>query len=327
MNAKWVQPDIRDAVVAFVARWSGLSGRRDNWFCRKLGIRQERLLEWRRRAGLPNAHNAMSPKDFWLTSEERRLIVEYYRAHGMDGYRRCAYMMIDEDVVYASPSTVYRVLRDAMAIRPHGGKASKKGSGFEQPLRPHEQWHTDISYVKVGDVFFFLICVLDGHSRFIVSWDMRGAMTDKDVGVVVQKAVEAFPGERPRVITDNGKQFVGKEFKEFIGIHGLTHTRTSVNYPQSNGKIERFHKTIKSECVRRRAIVDLDHAREVLSPYVEHYNHKRLHSAISYVAPADRLHGRDVAILAERDRKLEAARARRREASRTLAENREGVLT
>jgi transposase InsO family protein len=315
MSKTWVSLDIRDAVVSFVDRWRERTGRGDNWFCQRIGIRQERLLEWRGRSGLPNAHATPRPKDFWLSEEERGLIVKFYMVHRWDGYRRCAYMMIDGDVVYASPSTVYRVLKDAAVLRLRCGKASGKGKGFDQPLRPHEHWHTDISYVKIGEIFYFLICVLDGYSRYIVSWDIRHGMKDSDVGVVHQRAMEAFPSVKPRVITDNGKQFTGKEFKEFIGLHGLTHVRTSPYYPQSNGKIERFHKTIKSECVRPKAIVDLDHAKEVVAPYVEHYNHKRLHSAISYVAPADRLHGRDVAILAERDRKLSSAREARNKMS------------
>ena len=130
---------------------------------------------------------------------------------------------------------------------------TSKGKGFKQPLKPHEHWHTDISYVKIQHRFYFFICVLDGYSRFIVHWDLRENMKENDVAIVQQAALEKIPGVHPRYITDNGKQFTGKEFQYFIVLHGLTHVRTSPYYPQSNGKVERFHGAIKKECIRKKA--------------------------------------------------------------------------
>ena len=132
-------------------------------------------------------------------------------------------------------------------------------------------------------------------------------------------AREAFPGEHPRIITDNGPQFIARDFKEFIRISGMTHVRTSPYYPQSNGKIERWHGSLKQECIRPSVPLSVEEARETIGRFVDDYNHCRLHSALGYVTPWDRLHGRQEAIFAERDRKLSAARerrARRREASR-----------
>ena len=116
-----------------------------------------------------------------------------------------------------------------------------------------------------------------------------------------------------RIISDNGPQFVAKDFKEFIRISGMTHVRTSPYYPQSNGKLERFHKTIKTECIRRGVPLSLDDARRIVKKYIEHYNTVRLHSAIGYVTPADKLNGRDREIFKERDRKLEEARELRKQ--------------
>ena len=161
--------------------------------------------------GQPNRHNGHQPRDYWLSNEEREKIVEFYRLHREDGYRRCAYMMIDEDVAYASPATVYRVLRDAEVLRHRVRGSTKKGSGFDQPTQPHEHWHMDISYVKIGDRFYFLICVLDGFSRSIIHWDLRNAMKDEDVGVVQQASMEKHPDAHPRFITDNGSQFTGNQ--------------------------------------------------------------------------------------------------------------------
>jgi transposase InsO family protein len=128
----------------------------------------------------------------------------------------------------------------------------------------------------------------------------------------------------PRIISDNGPQFIAKDFKEFIRLCGMTHVKTSPYYPQSNGKIERFHRTIKGDCIRTETPLSLEDAQRVVARYVEHYNTVRLHSAIGYVTPQAKLEGRDREILAERDRKLEAARERRkqqRQAARQAALN------
>jgi hypothetical protein len=124
----------------------------------------------------------------------------------------------------------------------------------------------------------------------------------------------------PRLISDNGPQFIAKDFKEFIRIMGMTHVRTSPYYPQSNGKLERFHKTIKGECIRVKVPLSLDDARRLVADYVEHYNHVRLHSAIGYVTPNDKLLGNDAVIHAERDRKLAEARERRKHMRQTRHE-------
>lgn len=113
---------------------------------------------------------------------------------------------------------------------------------------------------------------------------------------------------------------MARDFKEFIRICGMTHVRTSPYYPQSNGKLERWHKSLKSECIRPGTPLSLDDARRLVAGYAEHYNTIRLHSAIGDVAPADKLAGREPVIFAERDRKLDEARARRkvvRQAART----------
>ena len=110
---------------------------------------------------------------------------------------------------------------------------------------------------------------------------------------IIQRAREEFPGVTPRIITDNGPQFIAKDFKEFIRIAGMTHVRTSPYYPQSNGKIERWHKTLKGECIRVNVPLSLDDARRIVADYVSHYNHVRLHSAIGYVTPKDKLLGHD----------------------------------
>ena len=149
-------------------------------------------------------------------------------------------------------------------------------------------------------------------------------MTEADVEQIVQRAREHFPGVKPRIISDNGPQFIARDFKEFIRLCGMTHVKTSPYYPQSNGKIERFHRTIKGECIRAETPLSLEDAQRIVARYVDYYNNVRLHSALGYVTPRDKLEGRDQEIFAQRDRKLEVARERRKERRQAARQAPEG---
>ena len=211
-----------------------------------------------------------------------------------------------------SPATVWRVLNKEGLLRLWKPTPSKKGTGFQQPMHPHQHWHMDVSYINISGTFYYLCSVLDGCSRYIVHWDIRESMTEADVEIILQRAKEKVPQAKPRIISDNGPQFIAKDFKEFIRISGMTHVRISPHYPQSNGKIERWHQSLKRECIRPGTPLSIDDARRIVAGYVEHYNNVRLHSAIGYVAPRDKLEGRDKQIFSERDRKLDSAREQRR---------------
>jgi putative transposase len=168
-----------------------------------------------------------------------------------------------------------------------------------------------VSYINISGTFYYLCSILDGCSRYIVNWDLRESMTEADIEIILQRGKELHPQAKPRIISDNGPQFIAKEFKEFIRLSGMTHVRTSPYYPQSNGKIERWHKSLKGECIRPGTPLSLDDARRLVEGYVEHYNDVRLNSAIGYITPKDMLAGRQQEIHAERDRKLEEARRQR----------------
>ena len=221
--------------------------------------------------------------------------------------------MLDANVAACSPSSVYRVLKAAGLLERHNHQPSAKGTGFVQPLKPHEHWHVDVSYLNLAGTFYYLCSVLDGCSRSIVHWEIRETMKEEEIEQIIQRAREKWPGVTPRIISDNGPQFVAKDFKEFIRVCGMTHVKTSPYYPQSNGKIERFHRTIKGDCIRTETPLSLEDAQRIVARYVAHYNTVRLHSAIGYVTPQAKLEGRDKAILDERDRKLEVARERRKQ--------------
>ncbi len=297
----------------FVNRWSDKTGIAVRSFLLWLGIATSKWHSWKDRYGKANEHNAWIPRDHWLQPQEKQAIIDFHAQFPLEGYRRLTFMMLDADVAACSPASVYRVLKAAGVLEKHNPKPSAKGTGFVPPLRAHDHWHVDIAYLNIAGTFYHLCSLLDGYSRYIVHWEIRETMTEADVEQIVQRARERFPGATPRIISDNGPQFVAKDFKEFIRICGMSHVRTSPYYPQSNGKIERFHRTLKGDCIRPETPLSLEDAQRVVARYVAYYNTVRLHSAIGYVTPHAKLEGREKAIFAERDRKLEAARERRKQ--------------
>lgn len=296
----------------FIGDWSRRTDIKPLALVRWMGLPTSKYYTWKDRYGKVHEHNGRIPRDHWLEPWEQEAIVDYYQAHPDEGYRRLTFMMLDADVVAASPTSVYRVLRARGLLGRRAAKPSCKGLGFEQPIKPHDHWHMDISYLNICGTFYYLCSVLDGCSRMIVHWEIRERMKEQEVETILQRAREKFPGVHPRIISDNGPQFVAKDFKEFIRMAGMSHVRTAPYYPQSNGKIERWHRTLKADAIRPGTPLNLQDARRLVSRFVDYYNHVRLHSAIGFVTPNDKLHGKDKALFAERDRKLERAREHRK---------------
>lgn len=276
-----------------------------------LGLWSSTFSKWTRSYGKAYEHNGWIPRDHWLEDWEKQAIIKFYFDHPLNGYRRLTYMMLDANIVAVSATSVYRVLSEAGLLRRRNAEPSKKGTGFTQPLTAHEHWHLDIAYLNICGTFYFIASLLDGFSRSVVHWEIREKMEERDIQAITQRAREKYPDAKPRIITDNGPQFIAKDFKEFIRICGMTHVRTSPFYPQSNGKLERYHRTLKSECIRPKTPLNLEDARRVVAGFVTEYNEVRLHSAIGYITPHDMLGGRQAAIHEQRDAKLKAARAQR----------------
>jgi putative transposase len=312
-------------VIDFIALWSLKTQIPAKRFVHWLGISESKFHQWKKRYGKANEHNGSVPRDHWLEPWEKARILAFYYENRDEGYRRLTYMMLDAGEVAVSASTVYRVLSRAGVLRPWGTPGSKRGTGFQQPLRPHQHWHIDMSYLNIRGTFYYMTSILDGYSRAIIHHEIRETMTQEDVQIIVQRALERYEpvleacGVTPRIISDNGPQFVGRDFRFYLRQKGMDHVTTSPYYPESNGKIERYHRTIKSECIRPMSPLSLGEARRVVDEFVRHYNEVRLHSAIGYVTPLDKLNGREEAIFRDRDRRLEAARERRAANRRTNA--------
>jgi len=188
---------------------------------------------------------------------------------------------------------------------------SKTGTGLAQPTGAHAHWHIDFTYVNIADTFSFRCAILDGWSRYLVHGELREPMTTRDVTTILQRAKEQFRDARPRMISDNGPQFIARDLRDFIRMAGMTPVRSALYYPHSNGKLERWNQTRKVTTIRPEAPTSIDDARRHVTAFVEQYNTQRLRRAIGDLTPADRLAGRSVEIWATRDQRLEAARTAR----------------
>jgi putative transposase len=307
-----VPHDVRDSIIDFIRSWSEKTGIPAARFLAWLRLAPSKFHDWKRRYGKVNLHNSWIPRDFWVEDWERKAIVDFFAEHRTDGYRRATFMMLDSAIVAVSPATVYRVLKEAGALERWNRAQTGRGKGFHQPEKPHDHWHADVSYLNIGGTFYYLLSILDGYSRYILHWEIRKSMTEADVEIIIQRAREKFPQANPRLITDNGPQFIARDFKEFIRVSGMTHVKTRPFYPQSNGKIERWHQSLKCECIRPKTPLTLEDAKRLVTQFVDYYNHVRLHSAIGFIAPYDKLCGREAVIFAERDTRLAQAREQRR---------------
>jgi len=316
----WVEPDVRDEIISFVRFVVSMSALSTRKLLQLVGIPSSRFYDWIKRQGCVNRHNGKIPRGHWILDEERNAIITYCRDKVLLGYRRLTYMMIDEDIAYVCPATTYRVLRKAGLLNRWAMPGpSRKGTGFIQPETIHQHWHTDISYVNILGTFYFLISVLDGHSRYILHHELRARMQEYDVELVIRRAKEKYPEASATLISDHGPQYISKDFKTYIRESGLQHVLISAGYPQSNGKMERFYRTLKSEKIRQSSFVDISDARAQIQEYVTYYNEKRLHSGIYYLTPKEVLEGKMKQRLAERQVKLDNARRTRREVARRAA--------
>jgi transposase InsO family protein len=301
--------------VTFVEKLSRSSSLRRGDLLGRIGIGVSKYYTWKERQGQANRHNGKIPKGHWLRPEERQAIVDFAQEqrrtgvlHLRDGYRRIAYAGIDAGAFAVSPATVYTVLKaEGLLLGKNGTGSTSKGKGFTQPTRPHQHWHTDIKYLSYKGRKFFFISAIDGYSRCILHHEVRQQMTVADVEIVLQRAKEKYPQARAQVISDNGGQYVSQDFATFIRLAQMTHARTSPSYPQSNGKIERFHRTLEEECLQVQSMISFDDLCHQIQTFVEHYNTKRLHSAIGYLPPMEVLMGRAEELLQKREQKMIAA--------------------
>lgn len=230
--------------------------------------------------------------------------------HPAVGYKRLTWMMVDEDVAYLRPYQVYRVLvaQNLLARRP---------TPVMEPLRrpsppdhPDQVWHIDLMYLYIRPRWYYLVDIVDGYSRYLVHWGLNLTMYADTVTFTVQEALDGLPGRRsgePQLVHDHGSQFISGEWRQFVTAVGVTDIFTRAAHPQSNGVVERLHRTHREEGLHDESLADYYHALDAMAGWSDFYNHQRPHSALGYLRPVDYYRGDPATRRAERQQKLAQA--------------------
>ena len=218
--------------------------------------------------------------------------------------RELAFHITDTREWFISESSVYRILKSRDLITSPTHIVMKAADRFKDPpVMVNELWQTDFSYLKVVHWgWYYLTTILDDYSRYIITWELCRNMRSDDVERVVKKALDITGlgiDQRPRLLSDNGSCYVSGDLKEFLEEESIIHVRGKPLHPQTQGKIERYHRTMKN-------IIKLEHyyspeeLEEKISEFVDYYNNQRYHESLNNVTPADAYFGRDQEILKRR---------------------------
>ena len=264
---------------------------------------------------------------FWnrIPEKERERVVETALAKPALSPREVAWCITDTQGTFISESSVYRILRSFdLVASPAYVLISAKDRFDHQTKRVHELWQTDFTYFKVVDWgWYYLLTVLDDYSRYIVSWKLFTGMASEDVTELLDVAIEKTGVEgvevrhRPRLLSDNGPAFISKELGKYLAEHEMGHTRGKPYHPQTQGKIERYHRSLKN-VVKLKNYYRPWELKEEISAFVQYYNHERVHEALDNLTPADVYEGRAREIQTARERLKEQTLRRRRRINRGL---------
>ncbi len=264
---------VKAEVLALVQR----TRERNDWpvarILRALGLARTVFYAWQARAAADALadRSPRAPRTAQLLPEERAASVRYAEAHPGEGYRRLAWQMVDAEVVAASPSAVYDVLQAAGRLyRP----APDPGSGRKPPpvTRPDQRWHVDVLYLWVLGRWYFLVTVIDAYSRYIVQWELCWTLTGDAMALVLQAALDRTPGATPEVVSDNGPEFINRDFVTVLKAQGLKQIRTRFYHPESNGVLERYHRTFREEGWGQAQPAAYPAAQALIAQWVHTYN-------------------------------------------------------
>ena len=214
--------------------------------------------------------------------------------------RELAWHITDSRGFFVSESSVYRILKRYDLVTSPSWIVMEAADEFSQKTqRVNELWQTDFTYFKItGWGWYYLSTVLDDFSRYIIAWDLTTSMSSEDVKLTLDQAIEKTGvtnvkvRHKPRLLSDNGPCYVSKELKEYLDDKGMDHTRGKPYHPQTQGKIERYHRTMKNIVKLKNYYLPWELEQEI-KQFVNYYNNERVHESINNMTPADVLFGRD----------------------------------
>ena len=233
--------------------------------------------------------------------------------------RELAVRFTDTESYFVSEASVYRLLKAHDLITSPAFVVIKAADEFtDKTTAPNQLWQTDFTYLKViGWGYFYLSTILDDFSRYIVAWKLCTSMKAGDVTDTLELALEASGCDsatvrhKPRLLSDNGSSYISHDLAAWLGDQGMGHVRGAPNHPQTQGKIERWHQTLKNRVLLENYYLP-GALEQAVEAFVEHYNHSRYHESLGNLTPADVYFGREQAILSERSKIKEQTLKQRR---------------
>jgi len=269
----------------------------------ELGIARSTYYRWRQ--GQPDSGNRKRP---WnrITPEEEDKILAVARESPELSSRQLSAWITDKAGFAVSESTVYRILRREGLVKRQEVQLVAGKEYHTKTTRPHQMWATDASYFRVvGWGYYYLVTVMDDYTRFILAWKLQKDMSANSLIEVVQEAVDAtgmtdVPVEdRTKLLSDNGAGYVSRSFRNYLRLVGIGHILAAPFHPQTNGKLERYHQSIKRE-VNQLTYEAPSHLDKAIADFVDYYNYRRYHKTLGNVTPVDVLYGRREQILQRR---------------------------
>jgi putative transposase len=254
---------------------------------------------------------APMPARVWnrIPDDIREQIMDMALADGDLSPRELAVKFTDTNQYFVSEASVYRLLKSHDLITSPAFIVMKAANEFKDKTTAINQlWQTDFTYLKIiGWGWFYLSTVLDDYSRYIIAWKLTSTMMTSDVTDTLELALQASGCDqariihKPRLLSDNGPSYVSAELADYLNDKGMDHTRGAPYHPQTQGKIERWHQTLKNRILLENYFLpgDLEHQIEA---FIDHYNNDRYHESLKNLTPADVYFGRGQAILEQRER-------------------------
>lgn len=278
----------------------------------ELGINKRTFYHWYSRYledgfdGLASKAKGRQPEWIKIPQEKRDQVIQEALEHVTLSSRELACHILDHHKWFISESSVYRILKKAGLITAPAHIVLSAADEYKKKTRRvNEMWQTDFTYFKIiGWGWYYLSTVLDDYSRYIVAWDLRPSMTAKDVIPSVEKALQfagLTNGAAPKLLSDNGKCYLASDLKSFLRKRGIKPINGRPCHPQTQGKIERYHRTMKN-VVKLENYYSPEDLIKAIFEFVEYYNNRRYHESLDNLTPADVYFGREKEILEERNR-------------------------